>query len=127
MELSYQAAATPSSCSTQEGKTKNYKLRLPGIRFLQAPLASVTRCLEALEEAAGSTAGVCYKAECVSIPSHSLLHRAQLHAHNQLCLGWHILEDVSFEPPQHMRPQHVVEFFNLVLFGNVCKLLQEAF
>ena len=26
-----------------------------------------------------------------------------------------------------MRPQHVMQFFNLVLLGNVSKLLQEAF
>lgn len=33
-----------------EGITKNYKCQLPGIRFLQALLAPVTRCLEATWE-----------------------------------------------------------------------------
>lgn len=60
-------------------------------------------------------------------PSDSLLHRAQLHTHNQLCFGGHILEHISFESPQHVRPQHVMQFFNLVFLGNVSKFLQEAF
>ena len=35
---------------------------------------------------------------------HSLLHLAQLHTNNQLSLGWHVLEDISLEPPQHVWP-----------------------
>lgn len=61
------------------------------------------------------------------IPPHSLLHGAQLHTHYQLCLGRHVLEHISLKPPQHVRAQHVVQLFNLVLLGNVRKLLQEAF
>ena len=61
------------------------------------------------------------------VSPHSLLHGAQLHTHDQLCLGRHVLEHVSLEPPQHVRAQHVMQLFNLVLLGNVRKLLQEAF
>ncbi len=56
-----------------------------------------------------------------------LLQRAQLHSDNQLGLGGHVLEDVGLQPPQHVRPQQVVELFDLILFGDVCKLFQEPF
>lgn len=60
-------------------------------------------------------------------PSYiSLLHGTQLHSNNELCLSWHVLKDISLEPPQHMWPQQIMQFFNLVFFGYVCKLLQEA-
>lgn len=58
---------------------------------------------------------------------HSLLHLAQLHTDDQLCLGRHVLEHIGLEPPEHVRPQQVVQFFDLVFFGDVSKLLQEAF
>lgn len=57
---------------------------------------------------------------------HSLLHLTELHADDQLGLGRHVLEHVSLEPPQHVRPQQVVQLLDLVFFGDVCKLLQEA-
>lgn len=55
-----------------------------------------------------------------------LLHGTQLHSDNQLSLGRHVLEDVGLQSPQHVRPQKVMELLNLVLFGDVRKLLQEA-
>lgn len=58
---------------------------------------------------------------------YSLLHLAQLHSHYQLCLGRHVLEDIRLEPPQHVGTQQVMELFDLVLLGDVCKLLQESF
>lgn len=61
-----------------------------------------------------------------SLPCISLLHGAQLHSNNELCLGWHVLKDISLEPPQHMWPQQIMQFLNLVFFGYVSKLLQEA-
>lgn len=57
---------------------------------------------------------------------HSLLHLAQLHADDQLGLGRHVLEDISLEPPQHVRPQQIMQLLDLVFFGDVGKLLQEA-
>ena len=60
------------------------------------------------------------------IPPHSLLHGAQLHANDELCFGWHVLKDICLEPPQHVWPQQVMKFLNLVFFGYVSKLLQEA-
>jgi len=62
---------------------------------------------------------------CVSRP-HLLLHGAELHADDELRLGGHVLEDVGLEPAQHVGPQHVVELLDLVLLGDVRKLLQEA-
>lgn len=59
-------------------------------------------------------------------PCVSLLHGTQLHANDELCLGRHVLKDISLEPPKHMWPQQIMQFFNLVFFGYVCKLLQEA-
>lgn len=56
-----------------------------------------------------------------------LLHGTQLHSDNQLGLGGHVLEDVGLQSPQHVRPQKVMELLNLVLFGDVRKLFQEAF
>lgn len=47
--------------------------------------------------------------------NHSLLHLAQLHSHDELRLGWHVLEHISLEPPQHVGTQQVMELFNLVL------------
>ena len=55
-----------------------------------------------------------------------LLHRAQLHPDNQLRLGGHVLEDVSLQPPQHVRPQEVMKLLDLVLLGDVSKLFQKA-
>lgn len=60
-------------------------------------------------------------------PCVVLLHGTQLHSDDQLGLGGHVLEDVGLQPPQHVRPQKVVELLNLVLFGDVSKLFQEAF
>lgn len=56
-----------------------------------------------------------------------LLHGAQLHSDDELGLGGHVLEHVGLQPPQHVRPQQVVELLDLVLLGDVGKLLQEAF
>lgn len=56
-----------------------------------------------------------------------LLHGTQLHSDNQLGLGGHVLEDVGLQSPQHVRTQKVMELLNLVLFGDVRKLFQEAF
>lgn len=61
------------------------------------------------------------------VPCVVLLHRTQLHSDNQLGFGGHVLEDVSLQPPQHVRPQEVMELLNLVLFGDVSELFQEAF
>lgn len=47
--------------------------------------------------------------------NHSLLHLAQLHSHDELRLGRHVLEHISLEPPQHVGTQQVMELFNLVL------------
>lgn len=57
--------------------------------------------------------------------NYSLLHLAQLHSHDQLCLGRHVLEHICLEPPQHVGTQQIMELFDLVLLGDVCKLLQE--
>lgn len=57
---------------------------------------------------------------------YSLLHGAELHPDDQLRLCRHVLEDVSLQPPEHVRAQQVVKLFNLVLLGDVGKLLQEA-
>lgn len=59
-------------------------------------------------------------------PFYSLLHGAELHPDNELRLRRHVLEDVSLQPPEHVRAQQVMELFNLVLLGDVGKLLQEA-
>ena len=56
-----------------------------------------------------------------------LLHGAELHTDDELRFGRHVLEDVSLQPPQHVRPQQVMELLDLVLFGDVGELLQEAF
>ena len=37
-----------------------------------------------------------------------------------------MFEDVGLQPPQHVGAQHVVELLDLVLFGDVRKLLQET-
>lgn len=57
---------------------------------------------------------------------YSLLHGAELHPDDQLRLCRHVLEDVSLQPPEHVRAQQVMKLFNLVLLGDVGKLLQEA-
>lgn len=57
---------------------------------------------------------------------YSLLHGAKLHPDNELRLCRHVLEDVSLQPPQHVRTQQVMELLNLVLLRDVGKLLQEA-
>ena len=59
-------------------------------------------------------------------PGSVLLHRAQLHSDNQLSLSGHILENVGLQPPQHVRPQQVMELFDLVFLGDVSKLFKEA-
>lgn len=56
----------------------------------------------------------------------SLLHGAELHSDDELCLGGHVLEDVGLQPPEHVWTQHVVQLLDLVLLSNVSKLLQEA-
>lgn len=58
---------------------------------------------------------------------HSLLHGAELHSHDELCFGGHVLEHVCFESPEHVRSQHVVKLLDLVLLGDVGELLQETF
>lgn len=35
------------------------------------------------------------------------------------------LEHISFEPSQHVGPQHIVQFSDLVFFCNVLKLVLE--
>lgn len=55
-----------------------------------------------------------------------LLHGAQLHSDDQLGLGGHVFEDVGLQSSQHVRPQQIVELFDLVLFGDVSKLFQKA-
>ena len=37
-----------------------------------------------------------------------------------------MFEDVGLQPPQHVGAQHVVELLDLVLLGDVRKLLQET-
>lgn len=58
---------------------------------------------------------------------HSLLHRAELHSHDELRFGGHVLEHVCLESPEHVRSQHVVKLLDLVLLGDVGELLQETF
>lgn len=58
---------------------------------------------------------------------HSLLHLAQLHSDNQLRLSRHVLEHIGLEPPKHVRPQQVMQLFDLIFLGDVGKFLQEAF
>lgn len=36
-----------------------------------------------------------------------------------------MFEDVGLQPPEHVRAQHVVQLLDLVLLGDVGKLLQE--
>ena len=55
-----------------------------------------------------------------------LLHGAELHPDDELCLGGHVFEHVGLQPPQHVGAQHVVELLDLVLFGDVRELLQET-
>lgn len=57
------------------------------------------------------------------IPYYLLLHGAELHPHNQLCLRRHVLEDVGFQPSEHVGAQQVMKFLDLVLLGDVSKLL----
>lgn len=38
-----------------------------------------------------------------------------------------MFENISLQPPEHVWSQHVMELLDLVLFGNVCKLLQKSF
>ena len=57
---------------------------------------------------------------------NSLLHGAELHSDNEFSLGGHVFEDISLQSPQHVGSQHVVELLDLVLFSDVCKLLQET-
>lgn len=59
--------------------------------------------------------------------SYLLLHGAELHSDNQLCLCRHVLEDISFQPSEHVRAEQVVELLDLVLLRDISKLLQEAF
>lgn len=59
-------------------------------------------------------------------PFHSLLHGAELHPDDELRLGGHVLEDVRLQPPEHVGAQQVVKLLDLVLLGDVGKLLQEA-
>lgn len=60
------------------------------------------------------------------IPYYLLLHGAELHPDNQLCLRRHVLEDISFQPSEHVGAQQVMKLLDLVLLGDVSKLLQEA-
>ncbi len=62
-----------------------------------------------------------------SINSCLLLHGAELHSDNQLCLCRHVLEDISFQPSEHMRAEQVVELLDLVLLRDISELLQETF
>lgn len=36
-----------------------------------------------------------------------------------------MFKDVSLQPPEHVRAQHIVKLLDLVLLGDVGKLLQE--
>lgn len=58
--------------------------------------------------------------------TYSLLHGAEFDSDDELGFGRHVLEHVSFESPEHVWSQHVVKLFDLVLLGNVSKLLQET-
>lgn len=59
------------------------------------------------------------------LSSHLLLHGAKLHSDNKFSLGGHVFEDISLQPPEHVRAKHVMKFFYLVLLSNVSKLFQE--
>lgn len=63
----------------------------------------------------------------IRCPKCLLLHGTELHSDNELCLRRHVLEDVSFQPPEHVRSKEVMELLDLVLFRDICKLLKEAF
>lgn len=54
-----------------------------------------------------------------------LLHWAQLNSNNELSLGGHVFENISLQPPEHVWSQHVMQLLDLVLFGNVRKLLEK--
>lgn len=59
--------------------------------------------------------------------SYLLLHGTELHSNNQFCLRRHVLEDISFQPSEHVRAKQVMELLDLVLLRDISKLLQEAF
>lgn len=48
-------------------------------------------------------------------PPDILLHGTELHPDDQLRLCRHVLEDVGFQPPEHVWAQQVVELLDLVL------------
>jgi len=118
--------ALPRALLTQPGSTPGGTERPPalpaaglrtGVSELPNPPDAPPCCRRGGLREAGHPGELCW--------SYSLLHLAQLHSHNQLRLGGHVLEDVRLEPPQHVGTQQIVELFDLVLLGDVCKLLQE--
>ncbi len=56
---------------------------------------------------------------------HSLLHLAELDAHDELALGRHALEHVGLEAAQQVRPEQVVQPLHLLLLTDVRELVQE--
>lgn len=61
-----------------------------------------------------------------SIFLHSLLHGTEFYTDDELSLGGHVLEHISFESSEHVWSQHVMEFLYLVFFSNISKFFQEA-
>lgn len=57
---------------------------------------------------------------------HSLLHGAQLHAHDEFWLGGHVLQHIRLEATQEVGTQQVMELLHLVLLGDVGKLIQKS-
>jgi len=54
-----------------------------------------------------------------------LLHGTQLHADDELALGWNVLKDVGFETAQQMTTKQLMKSLDLLLFRDVGKLFQK--
>ncbi len=70
--------------------------------------------------------------ELIKVPGQNpavilLLHGRKVHAHDELSLGGDVLEDVGLEATQQVGGQKVVQLGDLVLLGNVLKLLLKLF
>lgn len=55
-----------------------------------------------------------------------LLHRRQLHSDDKFGFRRHVLQHVGLQSSQHVRSQHFVQFFDLILFRNVGEFVLEG-
>ena len=60
-----------------------------------------------------------------AVKLNSLLHGAEVYPDDELALGGDALQHVGLETPQHMGSQKVMQLLDLVLLGDVLKLIQE--